>query len=125
MSIPVDHVELVKMLERAQELGRVEPTPLFVEPALALQVVEQLATVDKREDEVELLGILERKLERYDERVVDLREHCSFGEGVRHFGSRHDVRFADRLERVDSARVLLAHLHDLREKTQTRVSLFR
>lgn len=111
--VPVNDVELVQMLESAQELCRIEPTPLLVEPPLSLQVVEQLAAVHKRQDEIELLGVLERKLERDDERVVDLRKDGSFGERVRHFRPRHDVRLADRLERVDPTRILLADLHDL------------
>ena len=111
--IPVNDVELVQMLKRTQELCRIKPTPLLVEPPLSLQVVEQLAAVHERQDQVELLGVLERKLERDDERVVDLREDGPFGERVRDFGPRHDVRLADRLERVDPTRVLLADLHDL------------
>jgi hypothetical protein len=70
-------------------------------------MVEKLAAIDESQNEVELLWRLERELERYDERVVDLGEDRSFGERMRDFGSRDDVSFADGLKSVDSVRVLL------------------
>ena len=115
-NIPVDDVELMQVLERAQQLGGIEPAALLVEPTLALQVVKELSAIDEGEDEVEFLGVLERELERDDERVVDLGEDGALGEGVRHLGPRDNVRLADRLERVDPPRVLLAHLHHLAER---------
>ena len=75
--------------------------------------MEELATVDEREAQVELLGVLERELERANERIVDLAEHGAFRQGVRDLGPADDVRLLDDLEGVDSARVLLPDLHDL------------
>ena len=43
---PVDDVEPVEVLKRTEELGRVEPATMFVEFSLALQVVEQLSTIN-------------------------------------------------------------------------------
>ena len=68
---PIDDVELVKMLERTEQFSGVKPAPQLAESSFALEVVEQLAAVDEGEDEVELLRVLERELERDDERVVD------------------------------------------------------
>lgn len=76
-------------------------------------MVEELSTVDERQDEVKLLLGLEGELEGDDERVVHLREHRPFGQRVRDFRPRDDVGFADRLEGVDPHRVALADLHDL------------
>ena len=45
--ITVDNVELVQRLQRQQELGTVETSAILVEPVLALQVMEQLSTIDK------------------------------------------------------------------------------
>ncbi len=44
--IPVYHVEAVQMLQCTEELGRIEPTAALVEFALALQVVEELPSID-------------------------------------------------------------------------------
>lgn len=109
----------MQMLERNKQLGRVEPTPLLVELALPLEVMEQLSSVDKREDEVELLLGLKRELEGNDEGVVDLGEDGSLGEGVDDLGTGDDVRLSDRLQRVDSGGVALSDLHDL-QKEQSR-----
>ena len=43
---PVHDIEAVQVLESAQKLGRIEPTPAFVKFALPLQMVEQLPSVD-------------------------------------------------------------------------------
>lgn len=75
-NIPIDDIEAVQMLEGDQELGCIEPRSFLVEFPFSLQVMEQFTTVDKGQDEVEFLCALERKLERYDERVVDLGENC-------------------------------------------------
>ena len=131
---PVDDVEHVQVLERAEELGGVEPAPVLVELALALEVVEQLSAVHcvdhqrqshkdgagarrtEGHDEVELVRVLERELEGDDERVVHEREHGALREDVRDLArARGDVRLADRLERVHALGVLLADLHDLAE----------
>jgi hypothetical protein len=110
---PVNDIEAVQMLQGAQELGRIKPAPQLVKLALPLQVVEQLATVDERQDQVQLFGRLERKLEGHDERIVDLGEDGPFGESVGDFRPGDDVRFPDRLQGVDSQRVSFTNLHDL------------
>lgn len=120
---PVNHVESVQMLQRNQQLSSVESTPLLVELSFPLQVMEQLSSVDEGEDEIKLLLGLERELEGYDERVVDLSEDGSFREGVDDFGTGDDVGLSDGLESVDSRGITLSNLHDLvrgecREKDQ-------
>jgi hypothetical protein len=47
LQVSIDDVELVQMVQGAKQLGRVEPRAIFGEPAFALQVVEELATVDE------------------------------------------------------------------------------
>ena len=134
------------MLERAEELGRIKPTSTLIELALTLQVVEQFPAIHcaarqinggellcyaftqsphrgaltKRHNEIQLVGCLERELERHDERVVDEREHGAFGEDMRDLaGAGCDVGLTDGLERVYALRVLLADLHDLAERAFT------
>jgi hypothetical protein len=103
----------MQMLQSAQQLGRIKPTPQLVELALSLQMVEQLSPVDERQNQIQLFGRLERKLEGYDERVVDLSEYGAFCQGVGDFGSSDNVRFSNRLEGVDSESVSFTNLHDL------------
>lgn len=113
----------MQMFQRAQQLCGIEPTPFFAEPTLSLQMMEELSTVDKGENEVELLGILERELEGDDEGVVDLSKHRAFGECVSDFRARNNVGFANGLERVDSRSVFFANLHDLEQSGSLSVSL--
>ncbi len=115
LEITVDHVEAVQMFECAEQLGSIESRPLLVESTFTLKMVEELASVDEGKDEVELVWALEGEFERYDERIVDLGEDGSLGEGVRDFGTRDNVRFADGLESVDTRCVSLSHLHDFAE----------
>jgi hypothetical protein len=75
--------------------------------------MEELASVDEGEDDVELLGRLEGELEGNDEGVVDLGEDGTFGEGVGDFGPRDDVGLSDGLESVDPHGVAFTNLHDL------------
>lgn len=48
-NLPVDHVQLVEVLQGEQELSTVETAALFIEPLFTLQVVEQLSTIDETE----------------------------------------------------------------------------
>jgi hypothetical protein len=77
-------------------------------------MMKQLSTIDKRKYEVQLVGVLECKLERRDEGIIDLSEHGSLCQGVRHLTTRDDVGLSDCLESVDSPGIVLADLHDLR-----------
>lgn len=86
MSAPIHDMERVQVVQRAEELGRIEPAALFVEAALVLEVVEELAAVDVREYEIELLRALEGELEWDDERRCDLCEDGALRERVRDLG---------------------------------------
>jgi hypothetical protein len=101
-SVPIHHIKLMQMIQCTEQLRGVKPRPLLLEPPLILQMVEQLPTIDITEDEVKLLGALERRLEGHDEGRSDLSENGTLGEGVNDFGARDDVRFADRFEGVDA-----------------------
>lgn len=75
----------MQVLERDQQLGRIEPTSDLIELSFPLQMMEELSSVNKSKHNVQLLGRLERKLKRHDERVVHLGQHRSFGQGVDDF----------------------------------------
>jgi hypothetical protein len=107
LEITVDNLETVQALERTQQLGGVEPGAVNVKSLLSLQVVEQLSTIDKCENKVQLLGRLEREFQRNNERVIDLCQHGSLCKGVGDFGSGDDMSLADGLEGVNSACIFL------------------
>jgi hypothetical protein len=115
LEITVDHIESVQVFQCKKEFRRIESRSGLVELALSLEVVEEFSAIHKCQHEVEFLSRLERKFEGYDERAVDLGEYGALGERVCDFAARHDVRFAEGLERVDTECVALADLHDLRE----------
>ena len=46
-SLPVDHIELVEMLQRKKQLCAVETRSLLVKPLFTLQVVEELSAIDE------------------------------------------------------------------------------
>jgi hypothetical protein len=74
LEVAVHDVERVQVLEHEEELRAVEARVLLAEALLLLQVVEELAAVDQRKDEVQLLLALEAELERHDERAVHALE---------------------------------------------------
>jgi len=107
LQITVDDVETVQALQSAQQFSGVEPSSVDIEPLFLLQMVEELSTVDKGQNKIQLLWRLERELQRNDEGVVDLGQNRPFGKSMRDFGSGNDVCFANGLEGVDSVRVFL------------------
>ena len=48
LQVPIDDFEAVQTLQGAQEFGSIEPGAVDVEPLFTLEVVEQLASIDKR-----------------------------------------------------------------------------
>lgn len=44
---PIDHVEIMEMFEREEELSTVESAALFVKSVFPLQMMEQLPAVDE------------------------------------------------------------------------------
>ena len=71
-------------------------------------MMEQLASIDESKNKVELLGRLERELQWNDERIVDLGEHGSLGQGVSDLRSRDNVCFSYSLEGVDTSGIVLS-----------------
>jgi len=49
LQIPIHDIQLMQMRERKKKLGSIEPRAPLVKLLLALQVVEQLSTVDVRQ----------------------------------------------------------------------------
>lgn len=72
----------------------------------------------KGHDQVQLIWVLERKLQGHDKGVVDQGKDSSLGQNVGDLtGTRRDVCLADSLESIDSLSILLADLHNLSEAT--------
>jgi hypothetical protein len=105
LQVAVDDIETVQALESAQKLGGVETSSVNLELALPLKMVEQLSSVHERQDKVQLLGRLERKLQRHDERVVDLCEYRTFRQRVINLRARDDVLLSQGLEGIDALRI--------------------
>jgi hypothetical protein len=54
LQVPICDIQRVQVLECKEQLGGVEPRALLIKLLLSLEVVEQLAAVYIRQDEVEL-----------------------------------------------------------------------
>lgn len=65
--------------------------------------MKQLPSVNKRENEIQLLWRLEREFEGYNERIVDLRKNRTLGERVRNFGPINNVGFSNRFQGIYTA----------------------
>lgn len=74
LQIAINDVESVQAFQGTEQLGRVESRPIDIEALLSLQMMEELSSVDEGKDEIEFFGRLKGKLERHDERIVDLSE---------------------------------------------------
>lgn len=77
LQVPVDHLEAMKTLERTEQFGSVEAGSVDIKALFSLEVVEQLATIDKCKDKVQLFWRLESELQRHDKWVVDLSKDRS------------------------------------------------
>ena len=110
---------LVEVLEGEDELGDVELGAGLVEPALLLQVPEELAAGHEVGDEVEVGRRLEGELEADDERRVGhgrAHEDVALAECVRDLLLLHDDFLGQNLHGVYPAGVFLADLVDLTER---------
>ena len=118
LQVTINDIEAVKMFQRAKQLCGIEPAPVLVELSFPLQVVEELPAVHETHHEVQFVGGLEGEFEGDDEWVVHQSENGPLSKDVSDLsGSRGDVGFSDRLESIDTLRVLFANLHDLSERT--------
>lgn len=117
--VTVDDLESMQAFERTQQLRSIEPSTVYVEALLSLQVMEQLSAVYKSQNKVKLLGRLERELQGNDERIVDLGQHRSLSESMCDLRPRDDVSFSNGLEGVDPASILLHDLHDFAKTALT------
>ena len=97
-------------------------------------MMEQLSTIDEGEDEVQLLGRLEREFQGDNEWTIDFGEYSPFGQGMGDFRPRDDVCFSNSFESVDSECVTFTDLHyltvslgwgGLKENLPFRMILFR
>ncbi len=113
LEISINNVKTVKAFQGTENLGDIEARSADIKATFVGEMVEELAPVHKREHEVQLLRRLERKLQRHNKGVVDLGEDGPLRQGMRDFGERYDLGFADDLDCVDAVGILFPYLHDL------------
>jgi len=113
LQVAVHDPPAVQVGKRADDLGAVAARDGLAEHALAVQVEEQVAAVDKVEDQVELGGGLERVAQAHDVRVLDGRQHVALAPHVAAVVAREDAALAHDLHGVDAARGDVADLEDL------------
>lgn len=112
LEVTVDDLEAVQAFKRTQQLCSVEPGAIDIESLFPLQVVEQLSTIDKGQNEIQLFRRLEGEFQRNDERVVNLCQHRSLCQSVSNFGSGDNVSLANCLEGVNPAGVFLPKIFE-------------
>ena len=103
----------MQLLQRQQDLRRVEQHARLGEGALAPQVEEELAAAHERQHQVQLVRRLEGKLQADDERVPHRLQHVPLGQRVLNLVAREHVLLAHDLHGVQPAGVPLPRLHDL------------
>ena len=121
----------MKVLKGKKKLGTVKATTFFIELLFALEMMEELSSVNEstpsnqtvwrdkvrvghaREHEIQLLLRLEAKFEWYNERTCHPGEHETFRKGMRNLSTIHDMCLAYSFQSVDALRVPLADLHNL------------
>ena len=77
--------------------------------AAVVQAREELAALDELHEEVEVVGVLERRVAREDERVVRAHQQRLFVDDVALLPVRHDERLGQDLHRVVLTRLLVRH----------------
>jgi hypothetical protein len=102
LKITIDHTKPMQTFQSAQQLGGVEAGAVDFEFPFPLQMMEQFASVDERQNQVELFGGLEREFKRYDKRIVNLSQDRAFRQSVVNLRSRNDVGLSYRLQSVDT-----------------------
>ncbi len=120
----------MKVLKGKKKLCAVKATTFFIELVFALEMVEELSSVDEstpsqsdsearqgkghaREHEIQLLLRLEAKLEWHNERTCHPREYEAFRKGMRNLSTIHNMCLAYGFQSVDALCVPLADLHNL------------
>lgn len=54
LQVPVDHLKAMETLERAEQFGSVKAGSVDIKALFSLEMVEQLATVDKCKNKIQL-----------------------------------------------------------------------
>lgn len=117
------------LFQSTQELSSIESTSPLIEFSLSLQMIKELSSVyltrkplghnypvnvllTERHDEIELIGILERELKRYDKRAIYEGKDGSLCKNVCDLArARSNVSLSDRLEGIYSLCILFSYLH--------------
>lgn len=111
--LPIYDIEIMKTFQSAQEFSSVKSWSVLIESTFQLQMMEKLAAIDESQHQVELIRTLKGKLERHNEGVSDLCQHCLFSHCMGNFWSGDDTGFTQDLHGVDTVCVFLAHNIDL------------
>lgn len=75
----------MEAFESTEQFCGVESSSVDVKSLLFLKMMKQLAAVDERQNEVKLLWRLERELQRYNERIINLSQYRAFSQSMRNF----------------------------------------
>ena len=120
MDIPVDDIILVKMLQRENKLGDIEPSSILTESSFFLQMPEKLSTTFVIGDKVKFLLSLERELESNKERTFQTSlQNLSLSDGMRYFLLGDNLPLGQNLHGVNTTGVLLSNLEDSTESTSS------
>eukprot|EP00968_Pinguiococcus_pyrenoidosus_P016513 scaffold1596_cov302-Pinguiococcus_pyrenoidosus.AAC.82 len=99
-NVAVDHAAAVEMLQREDDLRRVELDHAFREVAHPLQVEEDVTALVVVRHEIHLVAALEGEAELRDEGMRHLRHDVSLGQGVLDLVSPGDLRLPENLHCV-------------------------
>ena len=93
----------VEVFKRQHYLSSVKSRPVFAESNLVTQVVKQLSSVKKITHEVQLLCVLECKVQLHDERVGYHLHDVSLYFCVPHLLCSYNLVLFQRLHRINCA----------------------
>lgn len=120
LQVSVYNVVLVKMFQSKDQLGNIEPCPIFAETTFLLQMPEEFTTALVVGDKVQLGISLEREFQSNKEWTFQRAlEDLAFANGVRDFLLRNDFLLGENLHGVDSTSILLANLEDSAKSPST------
>ena len=102
----------VQVAERQGNLGRVKLHLSLVKHGLPLEMIENLAAVQKVHDEIDLALGLKGKVQAADKGVPHLAQHIALHKRVRDIVGVDEKLFPQRLHGVDALGENVAHLID-------------
>jgi hypothetical protein len=82
LQIPINDIKAMQTFKCAEKLSSIEPRPIDIKSLFLLQMVEQFASVDESQHQIQLFRRLEREFQRYNEGVVDLGQYGPLGQSM-------------------------------------------